>query len=242
MKFVGYIPFGYPTIQESIKIVEIYCKSGCKAIEASFPLLNPIGESEMIVEYMKKALEKCSNYDMYLNGIKEIRKKHKDLEINLLLFTEVILDIGKDKIAKFCIEQNIGSIICPDITGKKEFQDEMSVKGLKFIAPFHYDVDNLELENCKNAKGFIYMQAFPPAWQFVKPGFDTPKSIIDYLKENGVKNSIYAGVGIKDLNDVKIIKEAGADGFFVGSTLMKLMENPTELEKKITEFIEAGKN
>ena len=85
MKFVGYIPFGYPTIQESIKIVEIYCESGCKAIEASFPLLNPIGESEMIVEYMKKALEKCSNYDMYLNGIKEIREKHKDLEINLLM-------------------------------------------------------------------------------------------------------------------------------------------------------------
>ncbi|MBQ0035439.1 MAG: tryptophan synthase subunit alpha [Firmicutes bacterium] len=241
MKFIGYIPFGYPSIKESIDIISSYCETGCTAIEASFPLQNPIGESEMITNYMRYALSKNDNYDDYLEGISQVRRLFPELEINLLLFVEVMLKIGKDKIAQFCKKERIGSIICPNISSHMDFQEEMSEKGLMFIAPFHYDVDDAELQNCINAKGFIYMQAFPPEWQKVKPGFETPDVIIKYLRDNGVKNDIYAGVGIKNFEDVEIIKRAGADGFFVGSTLMKLMDDPEALKKKVSEFIRIGK-
>ena len=47
--------------------------------------------------------------------------------------------------------------------------------------------------------------------------------------------------GIKTLEDVETIKKAGVDGFFVGSSLMKLLDDPIQLHRKITEFINAGK-
>lgn len=241
MKFIGYIPFGYPSINESLETIDMYYECGCRAIEASFPLENPIGESEMITEYMRKALRECDDYALYLDGIRKVRAKYADLEINLLLFTEVIDAIGHENLSEYCKENNIFTIICPDITDHLDLQDKLSAMGVKFVAPFHYDVDDEELQNCINAKGFVYMQAFPPEWQKVKPGFERPDIIVRYLRENGVKQEIYAGVGIKDFDDVKTIKEAGADGFFVGSSLMKLYDNKEELRRMISLFIENGK-
>ena len=56
----------------------------------------------------------------------------------------------------------------------------------------------------------------------------------------GVNQPIYAGVGIKTVEDVQLIKAAGADGFFVGGTLMRIMEDDS-LQLAIKQFIDAGK-
>ncbi len=241
MKFIGYIPLGTPTLKESIRRINDYVSVGCEAVEISFPLYDPVGENETIVEFMRTALSACSDYESYCEAIKDVRDEHKGLEINLLVFSEVIESIGIERFSNLCNECQIGSVISPDIDSHKELKKQLEDREIRFVAPFHYDVDDDELEVCLNCKGFVYTQAFPPSWQKVKEGYDNPKQLIDYLREKGVKQPIYAGVGIKDLKDVKIVKEAGADGYFVGSSLLKLWNVPDELKKEVKKFINAGK-
>ncbi|WP_273398936.1 tryptophan synthase subunit alpha [Traorella massiliensis] len=241
MKFIGYIPFGYPSIEQSIISIENYVSAGCEAVEISFPLYDPIGESDLIVDFMRKALKNCSDYAVYMKAVQQVRKNHPSLEINLLLFTQVMQEIGFDCLISFYDKCKINSVICPDVNDHLDVRDILTSRGMKFVAPFHYDVNESELKNCLDSKGFVYMQAFPPSWQKVKKGYETPDKIVDYLRKNGVKQEIYAGVGIKTLEDVETIKKAGVDGFFVGSSLMKLLDDPIQLHRKITEFINAGK-
>lgn len=239
MKFIAYIPFGYPDLAESHKVIDTYYDAGTRAFEISLPEANPIGESEMITDFMHKALEKCSDYHLYLSEIRKVRNKYPQIEINLLLFYNIISQLG-ESLVSFCREENINAIICPD--SKKHFEEvlQLQEKGLKFTASFHYDVNPQELANIKLLKGFVYMQAYPPAWQEVKPGFNSPKDIVDYLRFNGVDRAIYAGVGIKDEDDVREVKAAGADGFFVGGSLMKLYGDHKKLHDRVIDFIKAG--
>ncbi|MGI6581456.1 MAG: tryptophan synthase subunit alpha [Erysipelotrichaceae bacterium] len=241
MKFIGYIPFGYPTIEESIRIIEIYIKAGCKAFEISFPIYNAPGESPMIVNFMNKALENCCDYDAYINGVKKIRDINLELEINLLIFFETILKIGKEKFLRFYKEEKINALICPCSSDYIKEKNELIENGVSFFTSFHYDGLDEELRNCLKPNVVVYMQAFPPDWQeVIREDFSGPKDVVKYLRDNGVTAPIYAGVGIKTLENVIEIKEAGADGFFVGGALMNLIGKDTELEKTVGEFIKAG--
>lgn len=240
MKFIGYIPFGYPNIEKSIEIVETYVAAGCKSLEISFPTYDPVDESEMITEYMRKALSNCNDYEKYMTGIQCVRDKHPNLEINLLMFVDIIDQIGLEKLCSFYTKNRIACIICPDIDTNKELKAYLVGNGIKFSSPVHYDFTEAEIKNCLNNDGFVYVQAFPTKGQKVIEGYDTPDKIISYLKRVGVKQPIYAGVGIKTVEDVQLIKAAGADGFFVGGTPMRIMEDDS-LQLAIKQFIDAGK-
>lgn len=240
MKFVAYIPFGYPNFEKSHEIIDTYFSAGTRAFEISMPEPNPVGESEMITNFMHEALKNCDDYYVYLREIEKVRNKYPNVEINLLLFYNIINNLGDD-LVRFCNNNNVNAIICPD--SKKHFEDILRLqdKGLRFTASFHYDGNSQELENISKLKGFVYMQAYPPTWQKeIKEGFNGPKDIVDYLRVNGVTKEIYAGVGIKDEECAKEVKEAGADGFFVGGTLMALYDNHEELYKRVKSFIAAG--
>ena len=223
MKFIGYIPFGFPNIEKSIEIIETYVTAGCKALEISFPAYDPVDESEMITEYMRKALSNCNDYEKYMTGIQSVRDRYPSLELNLLMFVDIINQIGLVKLCDFYNKNKIACIICPDIDTNRELKALLVDKGIKFSSPVHYDFTEAEIKNCLSNDGFVYVQAFPIKDQKVIEGYDTPEKIISYLKKVGVKQSIYAGVGIKTVEDVQLIKAAGADGFFVGGTLMRIM-------------------
>ena len=53
---------------------------------------------------------------------------------------------------------------------------------------------------------------------------------------------IYCGAGIKCPEDAARVKAAGGDGFFVGSSIIKLYEKPDELVKLIQEYKQAVQN
>ena len=66
------------------------------------------------------------------------------------------------------------------------------------------------------------------------PDHQTLKQCISYLKDTlKIKRPVYAGVGIKNSEDVAMAKAAGADGVFVGSTVLKLHNDIPKLRKTI---------
>lgn len=241
MKFIGYFPFGYPTIEESVRSIELYVEEGCKAFEISIPIYNAPGESPMIVDYMNKALDNCSNYDVYLDEISKFRKKHPDLEINLLVFFKTILEIGIDKFVQFYKDNNINALITPHAQEFAKEKEEMKSKGCSFFTSFHYSVDEKELEQCLKPNTVVYMTAFPPAWATdIKEGYSKPKQLVDYLRSHGVTAPIYAGVGISTPEKAREVRDAGADGFFVGGSIMSLIGQDEKLREAIRTYIAAG--
>ena len=80
------------------------------------------------------------------------------------------------------------------------------------------------------------------ARQYVKPGFEELETCIRYLRERKVSEPIYCGAGIKSPADAARVKAAGGQGFFVGSSIIKLYDTPEKLVELIREYKKAAQN
>ncbi|MEG0912071.1 MAG: tryptophan synthase subunit alpha, partial [Oscillospiraceae bacterium] len=73
-----------------------------------------------------------------------------------------------------------------------------------------------------------------------REGYETFKKALLYLRKSGITKPICASVGIKTPQDIREVKNAGADGAFVGSALMNVIHDEKLLEKTIQQFAEAA--
>ena len=86
------------------------------------------------------------------------------------------------------------------------------------------------------------MAAFPAPGSYIKPGFEKLETCIRYLRERKVSEPIYCGAGIKEPEDAARVKAAGGNGFFVGSSIIKLYSEPDKLAEMIRAYKDATKD
>ncbi|WP_213951294.1 tryptophan synthase subunit alpha [Tepidanaerobacter syntrophicus] len=233
MKLICYLSNGYPTIKDSIEMARIYTESGCDIIEIDLPSRDPYLESELIASRMKKALETCNDYNKYMEGIIRIKENNPSTKILLLSYDNTINEIGEDKFIKFCIDNNIKDLIF--IGENNELLNKLIQNGIKTSCYVQFHLPENEVEKALKSNGFVYMQA-KPTKNNINKKYSTLKDCIAKLKSLGIDREIYCGVGVRDIDDVKMVKEADADGVFVGSAILKLYNNVPELKKRIAEL------
>ena len=241
VKVICYLSFGYPTIEGSAEMAEYYIKGGCDAIELSIPPKNPYRDSAYLQDLFHKAMDQCSDYEEYLNGIARMTDKHPETEFFFVLYHEVIMAIGAGKLGNFCREHHITNIISGDLHDQEAI-DTLHKCGVKLARSVNYKMEEADIERCIQADGFTYMQAFPSEGQYIAPGYEELETCIRYLRTRKVSEPIYCGAGIKCPEDAARVKAAGGDGFFVGSSIIKLYEKPDELVKLIQEYKQAVQN
>lgn len=237
MKYIGYVPGGYPTIEESLETAETFLQGGADGLEISIPPIDPSAEGPFIAERMRKAYELCSDYDVYMSALREFREKHPDIEFILLIFAETIENIGRDRYIDFHKELRVKDLVSPGIWYHPELVEYLESRGVYFQRSVHYNYNELELERARGAKGVIYMQGYPnPDQVFADENVKDPASLIKVLRENGVTADIYCGVGIHTPDHVNALVEGGAQGFYVGSGVLKGDVTGEELLHRVKAF------
>lgn len=238
IKTICYLSFGYPSIEGSIEAAGYYVKGGCDAIEVSLPPHNPYRDNDYLKSLYKVALEQTQNYDDYLEGIARMTKKYPTTEFFLILYNEVIMSIGAEKVAKFCNENNINYVISGDLKSPEAIKI-LRDHGVKLARSVNYKMEEEDIQRCIETDGFTYMQAFPSPGQYIKPGFEELETCIRYLRERKVSEPIFCGAGVKTPEDAARVKKAGGNGFFVGSSIIKMYEDPEKLIALIKEYKKA---
>lgn len=238
MKLICYLSNGFPTIESSIEMAGIYAASGCDVIEVDFPSHNPYLEGEFIAGKMKEALASCDDYERYMEGIIKIKEQNPNTRLLLLAYGNTIERIGRDKFIRFCLGNDLTDLIF--VGEDKELLNRLIGSGLRISCYVQFHLPKEELEAAINSNGFVYMQAKPLA-NNINEKYPTLKDCINHLKELGIVRDIYCGVGIRDAEDIKMAKASGADGVFVGSTILKLHNDIPQLKAAITELKNATK-
>ena len=122
------------------------------------------------------------------------------------------------------------------------FKEALIQDGIRVANYVQYQMIPEEIENAKKSNGFVYLQAKPMEGQgYVNPEYPTLKDCIAKLRSEGINRPIYCGVGLRDSDDIKMVREAGGDAAFIGSTILKLHGDIPKMKEKIREFVEAGK-
>lgn len=221
---------GYPTIDSSIEMAKVYTDAGCDAIEIDFPSHNPYLEGEFIAGRMKQALINCNDYEKYMEGIVKVKNENKNTNLLLLAYGNTIKEIGDDKFIKFCLDNNIKDLIF--VGDDTELLGKLLKHDLKISCYVQFHMPEEELNAAKKSNGFVYLQA-KPMTNNINEKYPTLKDCIAHLKEIGIDREIYCGVGIRDSEDIRMVKESNADGVFVGSTILKLHEDIPMLKEVI---------
>ncbi len=234
MKLICYLSNGYPTIESSIEMAENYIQAGCDIIEVDFPSSDPYLEGEYIANRMKEALEACKDYSRYMEGIIKIKNSHPGAKFILLSYENTILEIGLERFVKFCTDNNLKDLIYVG-SHNEEVKSKLIENGIKISCYVQFHMDEAEVQSARLSNGFVYMQA-KPTTNNVNPEYPTLKHCIDHLKAQGIEREIYCGVGIYTPEDIQMAREAGADGVFVGSTVLKLHNDIPKMKETIALF------
>lgn len=228
MNVICYLPSGYPTIEKSMQIAQLYVDAGCDAIEWCIPPENAYADPPYISNILALARKQCDSYHDYFKTLYIFRKRNPDVDIILLLYQEIIEAIGVDELSALCNKLKINTILSGNLTCQT-LREQLMQHGLKIAASINYTMTKDEIDLVCSVNGFVYMQAFPSETdKLAGRDRDTLKKGIALLRELGVSRDIYCGVGIRSPEDIKFIKECGGQGFFLGTALLK---NYNDLEK-----------
>lgn len=236
MEIILYLSNGYPTIESSIQMANEYADAGCGMIEIDFPSHDPFLESDLIKGRMKKALEACDDYDAYMEEIVQVKKNLPNVKLLVLSYENTIQEIGVDKFIRFCLDNDFKDVLLVGLSSN-EIKEKIIASGLRVSCYVQFQMLEEEIESAKNSNGFVYLQAkVTPGQGYVNPKYPTLKDCVQCLRDHGIDRPIYCGVGVHSPEDVKMVKEAGADAAFVGSTILKLQDDIPAMKDKIREF------
>ena len=234
MKLICYLCNGYPSLEASAEIAKTYVESGCDTIEIDLPSRDPFLESELIAGRMAEALKACDDYDRYMEEMAEVKRSLPNTDFIVMVYENVVEEVGVEKFIKFCLDNDYLDII---LVGLKDntIKDQIIAAGLRVSCYVQFHLPEEEVAYALASNGFTYLQAVPAPGQATEE-HPTLKSCIEYLRERGLKNPIYCGVGVHTPEDCAMVRDAGADGAFVGSAILKLQTEPEALAKTIGEF------
>ncbi len=238
MKFypVYYFTIACPTIEKSLEMVDEYVKRcGIRGIQIDMPSSDPYGETDMVKKRMAEALARYGSYDVFMDAIRSIRKKHPSLEIHVVVYPDVVESIGIGKFCDFCLE--IGAFTVR-IAGTETFEEYISYldnHGVITSDCINYSMPDEDVERCRRTKGIIHMRTKRKT-EAPNRGLETWEQRLRYVREHGVTARVFATADMKTAQDLIAARDAGADGVYVGNVLMNLWDDEDKLWKLLAEM------
>lgn len=147
IKTICYLSFGYPTIEKSIEMAGRYIEGGCDAIEVSIPPKDPYRDSAFLQELYRVALAQTDDYSKYLEGIGRMTEQYPSTEFFFVLYHEVIMAIGAEKLGEFCEKHHIVNVISGDLHDPEAIA-ALRKHGVKLARSVNYKMNEDDIQRC----------------------------------------------------------------------------------------------
>ncbi|GEQ87272.1 tryptophan synthase alpha chain [Patiriisocius marinistellae] len=234
-----YFTAGYPSIDDTVSVLEALQESGVDMVEIGLPFSDPLADGPTIQASSTQALKNGMTTQLLFNQLKDIRKKI-DIPLVLMGYFNPVLQYGVEDFCKKCQEIGIDGLILPDLPVaeyKEHYQEIFENYGLinVFLITPQTSNDRIkEIDSVSN--GFIYMVSSASVTGGTH-GFG--KSTKDYFKrisEMKLNNPQILGFGISNADTFNSATKY-AKGAIIGSAFIKMLSN--EGFKGIKKFIKS---
>ena len=219
-----HIVLGYPSLDESYRIIETMVEAGVDIMELQIPFSEPTADGPVIVKANQHALD---------NGVKveeciELAGKAAntfDIPFLIMTYYNIPYKYGIDNFTSKLTEKNLKGTIIPDLPPEEggDFSDVMNKNNLDPIMLFSPTTTDERMSYLNSfAKGFIYCVARKGV-----TGKDTSftEDLSEYLKRcrKATTLPLALGFGIKQKKDVDFLK-GKVDIAVVGTQSIRIME------------------
>ncbi|WP_440897686.1 tryptophan synthase subunit alpha [Amphibacillus sp. Q70] len=230
MDLVCYLSNGFPNHEETIENARAYIAGGCNVIEVDLPTDNPFMDGELLQERMIHSYNQDPTLESHIETIYKLRREFPDQRLITLAYEKTVKKMGLQRFVTLYNENSIEAVILV-ATEDDEVKEYLMSQGLQVVSYIPYHFTKEEIANARNTNGFIYLQA--KAEQ--REASQTLEEVISYIRyQLKIADSIYCGVGITSPADIRRVKNAKAEGVFVGSAVFTKEKNKQEMSEFIS--------
>ncbi|MBC6999559.1 tryptophan synthase subunit alpha [Cytophaga sp. FL35] len=218
-----YFTAGYPSLSDTVNVIEGLEKNGVDMIEIGLPFSDPLADGPTIQESSTKALKNGMTTEVLFDQLKDIRKT-VSIPLIIMGYFNPMLQYGVEAFCQKCQEIGIDGLIIPDLpvdVYNEEYKtifEEHGLVNVFLITPQTSDERIRFIDSVSS--GFIYMVSSASVTG-AKSGFgDEQTHYFDRIAAMKLKNPQIVGFGISN-NETFTAATEKAKGAIIGSAFIK---------------------
>ncbi|MDX1709337.1 MAG: tryptophan synthase subunit alpha [Desulfobacterales bacterium] len=219
-----HIVLGYPSFDDSLRLIGDMVKSGVDLMELQIPFSEPTADGPVIVHANQKALQAGATVEDCLN-LAETAARNFDIPFLLMSYYNIPFKYGIDRFVTAMSQGRLRGAIIPDLPPEegRVYLDAMHAHGLAPILIFSPTTPLDRMRTiAASGSGFIYCVARKGV---TGESTDFSKNLASYLRKcrQGTNLPLALGFGIKEKSDIDFLK-GKADIAVVGSQTIRILE------------------
>ena len=221
---IPYVTIGYPSIEDTLKVVPLLASSGCDIVELGIPFSDPLADGITIQKASFHALNNGVTPKLCLEVAEELNRK-VNIPLVFMTYFNPIFSFGMKEFCSACARSGIGGLIIPDLQPDEGAEleaitRENSLDLIYLLAPTSAE-ERIKLV-ADRSRGFIYMVSVTGvtgARDNLPPELDA--FVVRVRKV--ASQPLCIGFGISNTEQARQVARI-ADGVIVGSRIIQLME------------------
>ena len=233
-----YCTAGFPALNDTLPVMTALQHYGADLIELGMPFSDPLADGPVIQESSTRAIRNGMSIRELFEQLKDFRKSIH-VPVILMGYLNPVLLYGIENFCKKCAEVGVDGVILPDLPMDEYESDYKSVfeqYGLHLIFLVTPETSEERIRKIDSlSKGFVYAVSSSSTTGKDKDMGDQ-QVYFEKLKQLQLKNPVLIGFGIKDKATFAAAC-AYSNGAIIGTAFIRAIENTTNLDAAIKEFI-----
>ncbi|QEH41347.1 tryptophan synthase subunit alpha [Chitinophaga sp. XS-30] len=234
-----YCTAGFPALNDTLTVVEALQQSGADMVELGMPFSDPLADGPVIQDSSTRAIANGMRISVLFEQLKGFRDRIS-LPVILMGYMNPVLQFGVENFCKKCAETGIDGLILPDLPMdeyESQYRPLFEQYGLHLIFLVTPETSEARIRKIDSlSKGFVYAVSSSSTTGKDKVMADQ-QAYFARLKSMQLKNPVLIGFGIRDKATFNTAC-ANSNGAIIGSAFVKAIENSTNLQQDILQFVE----
>lgn len=219
-----HIVLGYPTFEDSFKIIEAMVDGGVDLMELQIPFSEPIADGPVILHANQKSLAGGTTVQKCIDFAQEVTRAF-EIPFLFMSYFNILFKYGIDRFAAAMAQGDMKGAIVPDLPPEegREYLEAMGKYNLDPIFIFSPTTPDERMQYLASfGKGFIYCVARKGV---TGRQTDFSDQLEGYLARcrKATELPLALGFGVKDKTDVDFLK-GKADIAVIGSQTIRLVD------------------
>ena len=235
-----YFTAGYPQLHDTLTVLQALEKGGADLVEIGMPYSDPVADGETIQMSNDRALENGMSVKVLFEQLKDMRQTVK-VPVLLMGYVNPVLQYGMEAFCQKCAEIGVDGLILPDmpmdvyLDEYKSIFDAYGILNIFLVTPQTSEARIRQIDSI--SAGFIYTVSSASVTGSKSGVSNDMESYFDRLNAMNLKNPRLIGFGIKDHATYSKASKYAA-GAIIGSAFIRVLENSTDLENDIVNFVQ----
>jgi tryptophan synthase alpha chain len=221
---IPYVTVGYPSIEDTLKVVPLLASSGCDIVELGIPFSDPLADGVTIQKASFSALKNGVTPKLCLEVARELSQK-VNIPLVFMTYFNPVFSYGLEEFCSACARFGVDGLIIPDLSPDEGSELEAitqrhSLDLIYLLAPTSAE-ERIRLV-ADRARGFIYLVSITGVTGTRSNLPSELGTFVDRVRKVA-KQPLCVGFGISTPEQARQVAQI-ADGVIVGSKIIQLME------------------